>query len=78
MCPRLLLKTKPANGRVSTCVSRCAPCQRPRPSDPFCGFRAQCGPSLPVLDEQRRRPAEGGQVPHRCPWIQLIDHDLIY
>ncbi|XP_077936103.1 double zinc ribbon and ankyrin repeat-containing protein 1 isoform X1 [Gasterosteus aculeatus] len=51
-----------AASRQQTDFLRCAPCQRPRPSDPFCGFRAQCGPSLPVLDEQRRRPAEGGQV----------------
>uniref|UniRef100_G3Q8U1 Uncharacterized protein n=1 Tax=Gasterosteus aculeatus TaxID=69293 RepID=G3Q8U1_GASAC len=51
-----------AASRQQTDFLRCAQCQRPRPSDPFCGFRAQCGPSLPVLDEQRRRPAEGGQV----------------
>ncbi|KAM8878180.1 double zinc ribbon and ankyrin repeat-containing protein 1 isoform 2-T2 [Spinachia spinachia] len=41
---------------------RCAQCQSPLPCDPSCGFCAQCGSSLPVLEEQRRPPAEGGQV----------------
>ncbi|XP_031695418.1 double zinc ribbon and ankyrin repeat-containing protein 1 isoform X2 [Anarrhichthys ocellatus] len=41
---------------------RCAQCLGPLPSDPFSGFCAQCGSSLPGLPEQRPPPAEGGQM----------------
>ncbi|KAK9541005.1 hypothetical protein VZT92_003419 [Zoarces viviparus] len=41
---------------------RCGQCLGPLPSDPFSGFCAQCGSSLPGLPEQRRPPAEGGQM----------------
>ncbi|XP_034398179.1 LOW QUALITY PROTEIN: double zinc ribbon and ankyrin repeat-containing protein 1 [Cyclopterus lumpus] len=41
---------------------RCGQCLSARPSDPFSGFCAQCGSSLPPLPEQKLPPAEGGQM----------------
>ncbi|XP_062420654.1 double zinc ribbon and ankyrin repeat-containing protein 1 isoform X1 [Pungitius pungitius] len=66
-------RSQSAVTRQQTDFLRCAQCQSPRPSDPFCGFCAQCGSSLPVLDEQRQPPAKGGQV-LRCVLCNSLVH----